>query len=339
MMKDVLKKCVEGETLTINEAEAMMNKMMKGELTDSQIASFITILRFRGETVEELIGFVKAMKSNMKELNGFDDVIDTCGTGGDGASTFNISTASAIVTSSLGVKVAKHGNRAVSSKSGSADVLECLNIPIQSTPQQAELALKETNMSFLFAPLYHSSMKHVAKARKEIGFRTLFNLLGPLVNPAKAKRQVIGVFSKEHAEKMALVLREFNAQHVLIVSGSDGLDEITITGETEVVELHKGKIKKYTISPELFYLKRGHLEDIQVNNALESAKLIELTLRNKGNESARNIIALNSAAALYIAGKVKSIREGVQLAIEAIENGTAYKQLTKLQVRKEEQYA
>jgi len=338
-MKNVLKKCIEGDTLTINEAEEIMNHMMSGEMTDSQIASFISILRFRGETVEELIGFVKAMKKNMTELNGFEDIIDTCGTGGDGASTFNISTASAIVTSSLGVKVAKHGNRAVSSKSGSADVLECLNIPIQSTPKEAEKALKDTNMSFLFAPLYHSSMKHVAKARKEIGFRTIFNLLGPLVNPAKAKRQVIGVFSTKYAEKMAKVLREFNAQHVLIVTGRDGLDEITITDETDVVELQNGEIKKYTISPEQFHLKRGNMKEIQVNNAFESARLIDLSLQNMGNESVRNIIALNTAAALYVAGKVNSLHEGVKLALNAIENGTAYEQLKALQVRKEEQYA
>lgn len=338
-MQEVLKKCIEGNTLTVTEAKNIMNQIMQGEVSDSQIASLVTILRMRGETVHELIGFLKAMRENMIELSDLDDVVDTCGTGGDGASTFNISTASAIVASSLGVKIAKHGNKAVSSKSGSADVLDFLNIPIQSSPDEAREALKQTNMSFLFAPIYHSSMKHVAKARKEVGFRTIFNLLGPLANPAKAKRQVIGVYSASSAELMAQALKAFDSEHVLFVSGKDGLDEITITDETEIVELKHGLIHKYVISPEQFHLKRGRLEDIQVGNVSESAKLIENTLQNKGNESARNIVALNTAAALYIAGKVKNLHDGVQMALKAIQDGTAYKQLTKLQVRKEEQYA
>lgn len=283
---------------------------MEGKVPDSQIASLITILRFRGETVEEMTGFVKAMKENMTQLEGFENAVDTCGTGGDGASTFNISTASAIVASSLGVKVAKHGNRAVSSRSGSADVLECLNIPIQTTPEEARRSLEETNMSFLFAPLYHSSMKHVAKARKEVGFRTIFNLLGPLANPANTKRQVLGVSSLEHAEKMAETLKHFRSEHVLLVSGRDGLDEISISDETDVVELKDGNITKYTISPEQFGMNRGKLEEIQVSDAKESAKMIEEVLKNKGNESVKNIVALNSAAALYVAGKAKTFLKG-----------------------------
>ncbi|KZM52695.1 anthranilate phosphoribosyltransferase [Aeribacillus pallidus] len=338
-MKHILEKCINGETLSASEAEDIMKKIMEGKVPDSQIASLITILRFRGETVEEMTGFVKAMKENMTQLEGFENAVDTCGTGGDGASTFNISTASAIVASSLGVKVAKHGNRAVSSRSGSADVLECLNIPIQTTPEEARRSLEETNMSFLFAPLYHSSMKHVAKARKEVGFRTIFNLLGPLANPANTKRQVLGVSSLEHAEKMAETLKHFRSEHVLLVSGRDGLDEISISDETDVVELKDGNITKYTISPEQFGMNRGKLEEIQVSDAKESAKMIEEVLKNKGNESVKNIVALNSAAALYVAGKAKNISEGVQMVLTAIKDGTAYQQLKRLAIRKEESYA
>ncbi len=338
-MQEILKKCIEGETLTQYEAEHVMNEFMEGKIPDSQIASMITILRFRGETVEELIGFTKAMRRHMKPIEGLEDVIDTCGTGGDGASTFNISTASAIVSSSLGVKVAKHGNRAVSSKSGSADVLEYLNIPIQSSPEEAVEAIKNTNMSFLFAPLYHSSMKHVARTRKEIGFRTIFNILGPLVNPARTKRQVIGVYSHHYAKKMAEALKESHSEHVLFVTGKDGLDEMTITAETDVIELKNGNIQSYRISPEQFGLSRGKIEDIQVMNVKESAHLIEKVFRNQGNESARNIIALNAAAALYVSGKVCSLHEGVEVSLQALKDGIVYKYFQALQTRKEEQYA
>lgn len=338
-MKEILQKCIEGRTLSESEAESVMKDIMEGKVSDSQIASLITILRFRGETVDEMAGFAKAMKENMTQLAGFEHAIDTCGTGGDGASTFNISTASAILASSLGVKVAKHGNRAVSSKSGSADVLEYLQIPIQTTPEEAKRALEETNMSFLFAPLYHSSMKHVAKARQEVGFRTIFNFLGPLANPANAKRQVIGVSSLNHAEKMAETLKRFGSEHVLFVTSEDGLDEISISAETNIIELKDGTIAKYKISPEQFGFERGRLADIQVSNVQESAKMIEEVLQNKRQDSVKNIVVLNSAAALYIAGKAEDLQKGVEMAAKAIEDGTAYRQLKRLMVRKEESYA
>lgn len=338
-MKEILQKCIEGRTLSESEAESVMKDIMEGKVSDSQIASLITILRFRGETVDEMAGFAKAMKEHMTQLSGFEHAIDTCGTGGDGASTFNISTASAILASSLGVKVAKHGNRAVSSKSGSADVLEYLHIPIQTTPEEAKRALEETNMSFLFAPLYHSSMKHVAKARQEVGFRTIFNFLGPLANPANAKRQVIGVSSLNHAEKMAETLKRFGSEHVLFVTSEDGLDEISISAETNIIELKDGTIAKYKISPEQFGFERGRLADVQVSNVQESAKMIEEVLQNKRQDSVKNIVVLNSAAALYIAGKAEDLQKGVEMAAKAIEEGTAYRQLKRLMVRKEESYA
>ncbi|WHZ56311.1 anthranilate phosphoribosyltransferase [Metabacillus hrfriensis] len=338
-MKTLLSKCIEGHTLTEEEATAAMNQVMEGKATSSQIASFISILRFRGETVDELVGFAKAMKQHMTRIDYAEDLIDTCGTGGDGASTFNISTASAILASSLGAKVAKHGNRAISSKSGSADVLEQLGISIQTTPEEAKLALQAYDMSFLFAPIYHSSMKHAVSPRQEIGFRTVFNLLGPLANPANAKRQVMGVFSTEYAEKIAYALRELGSEHVLLVTGRDGLDECSITGVTDIVELKKGKIDRYEITPEEMGLERGELKDIQVESPAESAKLILDVFEGKREGAAADIVALNAGAALYIAGKTDSFADGVKKAADAIENGTAYRQLARLQSKKEEQYA
>lgn len=338
-MKTLLGKCIEGHTLSEAEAMTAMNQVMEGKATSSQIASFISILRFRGETVDELVGFAKAMKQRMTQIEYEEDLIDTCGTGGDGASTFNISTASAILASSLQVKVAKHGNRAISSKSGSADVLEQLGISIQTTPEEAKLALQHVDMSFLFAPLYHSSMKHAVSPRQEIGFRTVFNLLGPLANPANAKRQVMGVFSTEYAEKIAYAMRELGSEHVLLVTGRDGLDECSITDVTDIVELKNGKIDRYEITPEDMGLTRGELKDIQVENPKASANLILEVFQGKRKGAAADIVALNAGAALYVAGKADSLKNGVKLSLEAIHNGTALHQLTRLQRKKEEQYA
>ncbi|MFE7062422.1 anthranilate phosphoribosyltransferase [Sutcliffiella sp. NPDC057660] len=332
MFKNYLSLIINGQNLSIKEAEKAMDLMMKGEATSSQIASFISILTFRGETVEEMIGFTKAMREHMKEIPyGHPHLIDTCGTGGDGASTFNISTASAIVAASGGAKVAKHGNRAVSSLSGSADVLEQLHLPVQQSLQEAEETLKVKGMSFLFAPIYHEAMKHAVAPRKEIGFRTIFNLLGPLANPVRCKQQVIGVFSSEYAEKMAKVLHHLGSKHVLIVAGSDGLDEITITGQTKVVEVKDGKISSYTIFPEDFGMKRGLLKDIQVTNSMQSAQLIKQIFQNKASDSAKNIVALNAGAALYVSGICSSLENGVSQAIHLIESKTAYQMLLDLQ--------
>jgi anthranilate phosphoribosyltransferase len=339
MFRELLNKCISGSTLSEKEAEEVMNQIMIGNATDSQIASFLTILRFRGETIEEMTGFVKAMRNHMTVIHYDDEVIDTCGTGGDQSSTFNISTAAAIVVSSLGVKVAKHGNRAVSSKSGSADVLEHLGIDIQVNAEEAKRALSENGMSFLFAPLYHSAMKHVAKPRKDIGFRTVFNLLGPLANPARCKKQVIGVYSPSYALKMAHTLKKLGSEHVLLVAGKDGLDECSISAETFVVELKNGSIRQYEISPEDVGLPRGSLHDIQVSTVAESAEIIEKIINNRGNPSARNIVLLNAGAALYVSGAAKSISEGVQLAKYAIESGKAADQFKRLQKRKVNQYA
>lgn len=338
-MKELLAACIEGKTLTEEQAEGVMNLIMSGNATPSQISSLVSIMRFRGETVDEIVGFTKSMKKHMSALNYDCDVVDTCGTGGDGASTFNISTASAIVVSSLNVKVAKHGNRAFTSKSGSADVLEKLGVNIQTTHEQAVESLKNQNMSFLFAPMFHSSMKHAVNPRKEIGFRTVFNLLGPLANPANAKRQVIGVFSTKYAEKMAEALKRLGAEHVLLVTGRDGLDEITISGETDVVELKNGKITRYVLHPTDLGVMEGNIEEIKVADAQESAELIENIFKGKGPQSAENIVALNAGAALYVADTVQSLADGVILAKEAIKSGKALNQLNILRHQVEGHYA
>ncbi|MCM3410805.1 MULTISPECIES: anthranilate phosphoribosyltransferase [Metabacillus] len=339
MMKELLATCIEGHTLTEEQAEEVMNSIMSGQATPSQIASLVSIMRLRGETVDELVGFTKSMKKHMSSINYDFDIVDTCGTGGDGSSTFNISTAAAIVASSLKVKVAKHGNRAVSSKSGSADVLEKLGVNIQTSKEEAIKSLDEKNMSFLFAPMFHSSMKHAVNPRKEIGFRTVFNLLGPLSNPANAKRQIIGVFSTNYAEKMAEALKRLGAEHVLLVTGRDGLDEISITTATDVVELKNGHISRYVLHPTDVGLVEGVMDEIQVQNSDDSAELIEKIFRGEAPESAENIVALNAGAALYVANHVQSLDMGVLYAKEAIKNGTALKQLKSLQHQQEENYA
>ncbi|MDE5411920.1 anthranilate phosphoribosyltransferase [Alkalihalobacterium chitinilyticum] len=337
MFKDILQKCIRGEHLSETEAKSVMDEIMTGTATHSQIASLLTLLRFRGETLGEMVGFAKSMKEHAISIpHNEKGVIDTCGTGGDHAKTFNISTAAAIVLSSLGVTVAKHGNRSVSSNSGSADVLEHLNIEIQTTPEEAALVLEEKKMSFLFAPLYHVAMKNVATPRKELGFRSIFNLLGPLTNPANAEAQLIGVFDEKYGELMAQTLRELGVKRAMLVTGAEGLDEISIGTNTFVTELKHGEITKYILTPEEVSLPRGPLSDIQVKTPLESANMILNVFQNGKNEAARNIVAYNAGAGLYIAGKVPSIKDGVREAQKAIMNGTVYNQFTNLQAKKVE---
>jgi anthranilate phosphoribosyltransferase len=339
VLKDLLKECIEGKTLTEIEAEKVMDEIMKGEATPSQIASLLSMLRFRGETVEELTGFARAMRNHMTDIQALptEEIIDTCGTGGDGISSFNISTATAFVVSSLGIKVAKHGNRAVSSKSGSADVLEYLGIPIQSTPDEVLMALNKFSMSFLFAPIYHSAMKYAVAPRKEIGFRTAFNLLGPLSNPARCERQVIGVYDTRLAEKMAFTMKKLGSKHVLFVTGRDGLDEISVTTVTDVVELKNDKITRYTIHPSEFGFQVGKLSDIQTKTVEQSGELIKSIFQNTANVSATNIVLLNSGAALYVSGKVRSIKEGIELAKEAIDSKRVLNHFLSLAGQKGEQ--
>ncbi|MGX1981917.1 anthranilate phosphoribosyltransferase [Thermolongibacillus altinsuensis] len=330
MFEQILEKCLMHETLTEEEAYRAMMELMTGTVNDSQIASFLTILRFRGETVDEMVGFVRAMREKMLALDVDEEVIDTCGTGGDGSGTFNISTAVALVVSSLGVKVAKHGNRAVSSKSGSADVFEHLGVPIQTTALEAKEALRTNGLTFLFAPLYHEAMKYVAKTRRDLRFRTVFNVLGPLVNPVRPKRQLIGVHSLDYAKKMAETLKRLHSIHVVFVTSRDGLDECSIAAETDVVELKEGRILQYTLAPEDVGLRRGLLTHLRVNSAEESARLIEQIFAGEANESATNIVLFNAGVALYVAGIVSDAAAGVALAKEALDSKRALAHLQQL---------
>ncbi|WP_096153774.1 anthranilate phosphoribosyltransferase [Bacillus sp. FJAT-45066] len=340
MIKQTIQLLLDGRTLSIDEAEKTMTSFMNGEVTDSQIASILTILRFREETVEEMIGFTMAMRKKMSRISYQQtNLVDTCGTGGDKASTFNISTAAAIVAASGGATVAKHGNRAFSSNTGSADVLEALRIPIQLDKQAAITRLNEKGMAFLFAPKFHTSMKNVALSRKEIGFRTIFNILGPLANPVACENQVIGVFSIDYARKMAKVLQYLGTNHVMIVSGRDGLDEISISSETDVIEIKDGTINEYIVSPLDFGMELSDIKEIQVKNTQQSASIIEDIFLGKTPESAINIVALNAGAALYVSGVKPTFESGIHFAKSLLQNRVALKKFLSLQEEEGQIYA
>ncbi|GAK11218.1 LOW QUALITY PROTEIN: anthranilate phosphoribosyltransferase [Geomicrobium sp. JCM 19039] len=332
-MKEQLTQLMNGKTFTESEAERIMFEMMNGQVPETQMASLLSIMRFRGESVEELTGFTRAMRAKAKEVClDYPELLDTCGTGGDQSATFNISTASAIGLSASGVAVAKHGNRSVSSKSGSADVLEALQMPVIHEPEQLNGQLEQSNLAFLYAPLYHSAMKHVSKTRQELGFKTIFNLLGPLTNPANACYQVIGVFDANYGMKMAEVLKRLGTKRALFVTGEDGVDEITITGKTTVTELHNGNIRSYDIEPEMFGFKRHPLSSIQVDSIAESAALIRNVFKGSGHEAARSVLVMNMAAGLYVSGKSETLIEGATIAEKCLKDGTIdnhFHQLTK----------
>lgn len=307
-----------------------MRAIMAGEATAAQIAAFLVALRMKGETVEEIVGFVEAMRERAVALpTRVEGLVDTCGTGGDGADTFNISTAAAIVAAAGGVSVAKHGNRAVSSRCGSADVLEALGVAIQLTPEGAARCLERTGLCFLFAPLYHPSMRHAAGPRREIGLRTVFNLLGPLANPARAERQVVGVYDRRLVPVVAEVLRELGARHCLVVASHDGLDELSIAAPTDVCEVKNGRITSYTVTPEDVGLSRHAPETMRGGNPAANAALIRrIFAGEKGG--ARDVVALNAGAALYVGGRAASMAEGVRTAQALIDEGAAAAKLEEL---------
>ncbi|EGL82864.1 Anthranilate phosphoribosyltransferase [Caldalkalibacillus thermarum TA2.A1] len=326
MLKQALKKLMDRKTLTEAESYQVMEEILSGKATAAQISSFISILTYRGVEVEELTGLARAMRERALPVRLEIDrpVVDTCGTGGDGAKTFNISTASAIVVASAGVPVAKHGNRAASSLSGSADVLEVLGLPVEMTPAAITKALEQFNMCFMFAPIYHQAMKYAAGPRKEIGFRSVFNLLGPLTNPAGIKHQVIGLFDDSYSEKVARTLHQLGARHVLIVAGEDGLDELSVSAPTRVTELKDGQLSRYRVTPEAFGLGRHPLSAIQVESAEESAEFILNVLSGQDKGAAYDIVCFNAGAALYVGQKVPTLAEGIQLAKGLIDSGQAY---------------
>ncbi|CUT02226.1 anthranilate phosphoribosyltransferase [Candidatus Chrysopegis kryptomonas] len=330
MIKNAIAKLVQKQDLTFEESYFAMRQIMNGEADHAQIAGFLVGLRMKGESAHEIAGCAKAMIEKSLRIEFQDDnLIDTCGTGGDEVGTFNISTASAIVASAVGVKVAKHGNRAVSSKCGSADVLRELGVKIELTPEQAKICLEEIGLAFIFAPLYHTSMKYAGPVRQSLGIRTIFNILGPLTNPAGAKRQLLGVFAENLTEKIANVLKELGSKHALVVHGAGGIDEISISGHTKISELKNGEIKTYEISPEDFGLKRWDINLILGGDAKTNAGIIKRLLEGEKGPQ-RDVVLLNSGAAIYVSGLADSISEGIEMAKEAIDSGKAKKKLEDL---------
>jgi anthranilate phosphoribosyltransferase len=328
-LKPVIAKVAGGARLSTAEAERAFEIMMSGNATPSQMGGFLMALRVRGETVEEIAGAARAMRAKALKLDAPLGAIDTCGTGGDASGTFNVSTAAALVVASLGVPVAKHGNRALSSKSGSADVLTALGVNIDADMSLVRQALFEIGIGFLMAPRHHAAMRNVAPTRVELGTRTIFNLLGPLSNPAGAKRQLIGVFAKEWVGPMAEVLMALGTEAAWVVHGSDGIDEITTTGPTHVAELKAGHINRFEITPEDAGLARVKPEQLKGSDAAGNAAALQGVLAGMPG-AYRDIVVLNGAAALIVAGKATTLKEGAALAARALDEGLARKTLERL---------
>lgn len=329
-IQQALNKLLAKQDLTTPEMTAIMGIIMRGEATDAQIAGFLVALYCKGESIDEIAAAVKVMRelATKVTLTG-QNMIDTCGTGGDGANTFNISTTCAFVVAAAGGQVAKHGNRSVSSHSGSADVLEAAGIKLNLSSTQVAQCIREHGVGFLFAPNHHSAMKHAVKARKEMGVRTLFNLLGPLSNPAGTVNQLIGVFSARWLEPLAQVLKKLGSQHVLIVNAEDGLDEISIAAITHVAELKNNVISSYQISPEQFGLKRASLDTLTVDNTEASLAIMKAVLNNQTG-AAKDIVILNAGAAIYAANLEESLAEGCKKAQKMLENGLALEKFNAL---------
>jgi anthranilate phosphoribosyltransferase len=334
--KQALEQVLAGQDLSHADMLAIMQQVMGGELTPAQIAGLVIALRVKGESVDEVTAAATVMRALSTKVEIADNahLIDTCGTGGDGIQTFNVSTCAAFVAAAAGAKVAKHGGRSVSSTCGSADVLEVLGVNVNLTPAQVAKCVAEIGIGFMFAPNHHSAMKHAAPVRRELGVRTIFNLLGPLTNPASAKRQVMGVFHKDLTLKLAKVLQNLGSQHVMVVCGADGMDEISFTGDTHVAELKDGSINEYTLNPAQFGLAVHSLKSIRVENAQESKAMILDVLNGKSSagkqSAARDIVLLNAGAAIYVAGLQPNIYAGVAHAAEVIDSGAAKQKLDEL---------
>jgi anthranilate phosphoribosyltransferase len=326
MIKEAINLAVQGKDLTEEQMTDTMKEIMEGNATDAQIGAFLTALRMKGETVEEITGAAIVMREKVAAIKAPDRTVDTCGTGGDMSGTFNISTTSSLVVAACGIPVAKHGNRSVSSSCGSADVLEALGIKIDLAPQKVEECLADTGFGFMFAPLFHPAMKYAIGPRKEMAIRTIFNILGPLTNPAGAERQVLGVFSDKLTEPMAQVLGKLGAKHAFVVHGEDGLDEITTTDKTRVTEWKNGKINTYFIAPDSLNIEMANKDDLTGGNAEENAKItIDILERQKGAK--RNIVLINAAAAIVAGDKASDLSEAINIAAEAIDSGAARKKL------------
>jgi anthranilate phosphoribosyltransferase len=331
MIKEAISKVVERKDLEPGEAELVMEDIMSGRATSGQIASFLTALRMKGETVEEIVSFAHTMLRYASVITPQVDevMIDTCGTGGDRIKTFNISTISAFVAAGAGTVVAKHGNRAVSSKAGSADVLEALGLNLMLEPERVCECIETVGIGFMFAPVFHPAMKYALGPRREIGIRTVFNILGPLANPAKVKAQVMGVYDALLVEKIAKVLEGLGVRHALVAHGLDGLDEISPIGETKIAELREGKIITYSVYPEDFGLERAKVGEIEGGNADENARIaVDILKGRKG--ARRNAVLMNAAAALVVGGLAADFKDGFELASLSVDSGEAYRKLEDL---------
>lgn len=329
-IQQAIKAVTEKSDLSREDMTAVMTQIMTGEATDSQIGGFLIGLRMKGETVDEITAAASVMRelSTKVETNA-DYLVDTCGTGGDASGSFNISTASAIVTAAAGAHVAKHGNRSVSSKSGSADVLETAGVNLDVTPEKVAECIEDAGVGFLFAQKHHSAMRFAITARKEMAVRTIFNVLGPLTNPASAPNQVMGVFDKELVTPIAHVLKELGSRHVMVVHSEDGMDEISISAATTVAELKDGEVNTYSIKPEDFGFNTANISSLKVDSSDESLAMIQTVLDNK-ESAAKDIVCLNAGAAIYVAGLAESHQQGVELASQAISEGKAQATLNNL---------
>lgn len=328
-LKGIIGKVATGAALSRDEAAAAFEQMMSGETTPSQMGALLMALRVRGETVEEITGAVTAMRAKMLRVTAPPDAIDIVGTGGDASGSFNISTCAALIIAGAGVPVAKHGNRALSSRSGAADALAALGVNIDLTPEKIGLCIREAGIGFMFAPAHHPATKNVAATRAELGTRTIFNLLGPLSNPAGVKRQMIGVFSRQWTEPLAEVLKILGSECVWVVHGSDGLDEITTTGPTSVSTLENGVVRSFEILPEDVGLTRVKPEALRGGDAVANAKAIQDVLEGK-KSAFRDVALLNAAAGLVVANKAKDLKAGLELAAHSVDSGEAEGRLDRL---------
>jgi len=325
---------VESQDLSTSDMTTVMTQIMTGAATPAQVAGFLVALRIKGETVDEIVGAVQVMRELSTKVSvDAENLIDTCGTGGDGSHLFNVSTASAFVAAAAGAHVAKHGNRSVTSSTGSADLLESAGVNLTISPEQVARCIEEIGVGFMFAVAHHSAMKHAIGPRKELALRTIFNILGPMTNPAGVKRQVIGVFDKSLCVILAEVLQKLGSKHVLVVHSNDGLDEFSLAGPTVVAELLDGEIREYAVSPEDVGLHSQDLEGLSVTNAEESLKIIKGALGKRNTaqfQKAADLIALNAGAAIYVSGLVNNLKDGVAMAEDAIGSGLALGKLNEL---------
>ena len=330
-MKELIAKVVEGKDLTEEEAKKGMEILLSGEATQAQIGSFLTALRMKGETLEELVGFASVLRDKAETISPqVGNYVDLVGTGGDCTYTFNISTTSAFAVAAAGLPVAKHGNRSISSKSGAGDVLEELGVNIIAEPATVERCVNEAGIGFMFAQLFNKSMKYVGQARKEMGVRTVFNILGPLANPSRAKNMVVGVYSPMLTEVVAKAMARLGVERAFVVSGADNMDEITLTGTTTISEIKDGEVKTFQFTPEEVGLKTCSLEELRGGDGKENAKITKAILSGEEKGPKRDIVLLNAGATLYVGGIAKDMKEGIELAAEVIDSGKAKAVLDKL---------